>query len=118
MQDKYVSLDPNPEVQRIQNIHERRWIIEEQRKEAYGGPLPSTVGFTYGLTGALIMYMRAQRSGFTLFPLARHKAYYYVQIWATYFLLSRLGHAQVSFITGNDSKELYLALNQIGIQKG
>jgi len=29
MQDKYVSLDPNPEVQRIQNIHERRWIIEE-----------------------------------------------------------------------------------------
>lgn len=44
------------------------------------------------------MYVRAQRSGFTVLPLARHKAYTYAQI------------AAAAWIAGYIAKDMFLSL--------
>jgi hypothetical protein len=40
------------------------------------------------VTAALYQYLRLQRSGFAILPLAKHKAYKYAVIAATYFAVN------------------------------
>lgn len=49
------------------------------------------MGYILGTTAASIMYLRAQRSGFTVLPLAKHKTYYYAQIFFVGYLAYKFG---------------------------
>lgn len=71
MQNKYESL--NPEMQYYQGYFDRDTMFSKREREAKGGLLPATLGYTLSITAMSMMTLRAQREGFTFFPLARHK---------------------------------------------
>ena len=47
------------------------------------------------------LYMRAQRNGFTMLPLARHKSYQYALIFGAGFFAYKYGQFTVASVTGD-----------------
>lgn len=84
MQDRYNSLNPDFQSQQIR--YDRYDATQKLMKEAAGGESANLVGYLFGLTTASMMYVRAERTGFTMLPLAKYKSSTYFKIFGVGYL--------------------------------
>ena len=116
MQDRYNSLEPTFQDEQIR--YDRYNATQKLMKEASGGQTAQNLGFLFGLTFASMIYVRAERNGFTMLPLAKYKANTYAKIFGIGYLGYLFGHSLVSSMTGDMKYYRYLIRNETQILKG